>query len=150
MHAGGSSRSAGRETARCPVTREERGLEMRKQTSHTALFLDEKIIEGSKRSGTVVQPHKPISVPGLCGGDACEHMTAVAHPSLKFLVIEGVYQFHGPMIPCHSDRRQSILFISHRASQKWSFHPERLASEPLGRGRCWRWAVPTASTFLSL
>ncbi|HZO74015.1 MAG TPA: hypothetical protein VFB60_17570, partial [Ktedonobacteraceae bacterium] len=37
-----------------------------------------------------------------------------------------------------------------RASQTLSFHPERLACEPLGRGRCWRWAQPTASTFLSL
>jgi len=30
-----------------------------------------------------------------------------------------------------------------------TYQTERLASEPFGRGRCWRWARPSASTFLS-
>jgi len=42
-----------------------------------------------------------------------------------------------------------LQYKKYRASQKLSFHIERLASEPLGRGGCWRWAVPTASTLLS-
>jgi len=53
-------------------------------------------------------------------------------------------------VPHVEEEAAYVMVVLYRASQKWSFHPERLASEPLGRGRCWRWAQPTASTSLSL